>query len=67
MTMFMISVASLGMALIGSEMLLLTRWHERSSVAVSIGYQRPPGWLADPWGQATSRWWDGFNWTGRLK
>jgi hypothetical protein len=24
----------------------------------------PPGWHADPWGQARLRWWDGRAWTG---
>src|SRR3954471_3240748 len=24
----------------------------------------PPGWFADPWGQAEWRWWDGAAWSG---
>jgi RsiW-degrading membrane proteinase PrsW (M82 family) len=26
----------------------------------------PPGWHADPWGQARLRWWDGRAWTGHV-
>ena len=26
----------------------------------------PPGWYADPWLQATTRWWDGRGWTGHI-
>jgi protease PrsW len=26
----------------------------------------PPGWHADPWGQARLRWWDGGAWTGHV-
>src|SRR5262245_47768990 len=26
----------------------------------------PPGWFADPWGQAPLRWWDGYHWTGSV-
>jgi len=67
MWMFMTGVGSLGMALIGVETMLLIRWQKRSSAAVSVGAQHPPGWFADPWGQAPSRWWNGFNWTGRVR
>lgn len=26
----------------------------------------PPGWYADPWGNAPYRWWDGSRWTGAV-
>lgn len=28
--------------------------------------QAPPGWYADPWRQASLRWWDGAAWTPQL-
>ena len=64
---FMASVGLLGTALVGLETLFLIRCHGRSSEAHSVGVDGPPGWFVDPWRQAGSRWWDGFNWTGRLK
>lgn len=64
--MFAMSVGSLGTALIGVETLLLIRWQARSSVALPVSPVCPPGWYADPWGEAPSRWWNGFNWTGRV-
>jgi hypothetical protein len=27
----------------------------------------PPGWFPDPWGQASSRWWDGRQWTSQVQ
>jgi hypothetical protein len=73
MSMFMMSVGALGAALIATETLLLIYWREsiywreRSFVHLPIGSPDPPGWFADPWRQAASRWWDGFNWTGRIR
>jgi len=66
-SMFAISVGSLGTALIGVETLLLIRWQARSSVALPVSPVCPPGWYVDPWGEAPSRWWNGFNWTGRVR
>ena len=34
------------------------------AVAAQMGTLPPPGWHADPWGQARLRWWDGSAWTG---
>lgn len=65
--MFVISVGSLGTALIGVETLFLFRWQARGSVALPVGLVSPPGWYPDPWGQGPSRWWDGSNWSGRVK
>jgi hypothetical protein len=65
-SMFMMSVGTLGAGLIAGEALLLARWHESSFVFLPVGSPCPPGWFADPWGQAPSRWWNGFNWTGRV-
>lgn len=65
--MFVISVGSLGTALIGVETLLLFRWQARSSAALPVGLVTPPGWYPDPWGQSPSRWWDGSYWSGRVK
>ena len=37
----------------------------RAAVATQPGLP-PPGWHADPWGQARLRWWDGRAWTGHV-
>ena len=65
-SMFVISVGSLGAALIGVETLFMLRWQAHSHVALADSLVCPPGWYVDPWGQATSRWWNGVNWTGRV-
>ena len=64
-SMFMLSIAFLGAALIGVETLLLARWQTHSTVALSPSPTCPPGWYIDPWSQGTTRWWDGSHWTGR--
>jgi Protein of unknown function (DUF2510) len=64
-SMFVLSIAFLGAALIGVETLLLARWQTHSTVALSPSATCPPGWYIDPWGQGASRWWDGSHWTGR--
>lgn len=66
MSMFVMSVGSLGMALVGAATLFLLRWQARSSVALPDSHVSPPGWYLDPWGQASTRWWDGFKWTGHV-
>ena len=66
-SMFVISIGSLGAALIGIETLFLLRGQAESRLALSPNLGCPPGWYADPWGQGTSRWWDGSHWTGRLR
>ena len=66
-SMFLISVGSLGAALIGIETLFLMRGQAESRFALSSNLACPPGWYVDPWGQGTSRWWDGSRWTGRLR
>ena len=67
MSMFVMSVGSLGMALVGVATLFLLRWHQaRSSVVLADSLVSPPGWYVDPWGQAATRWWDGFSWTGHV-
>ena len=66
-SMFVLSAGSLGAALIGIETLLLLRCQAQGLVALSSNLVCPPGWYADPWGQGTSRWWNGSHWTGRLR
>jgi hypothetical protein len=65
--MSLINVSTLGAALIVGETLLLTRWHETSFADLPVAPPGPPGWFADPWDQAPSRWWNGFNWTGGVR
>ena len=64
-SMIVASIAFLGAALIGIETLFLARWQTHSTPSPSSAC--PPGWYLDPWGQGTSRWWDGSHWTGGLK
>ena len=66
-SMILLSVAFLGAGLIGVETLLLARWPRHGTVAPALGPACPPGWYIDPWGQGTSRWWNGSHWTGSLK
>jgi hypothetical protein len=66
-SMFVISIGSLGAALIGIETLFLMRGQAESRLALSSTLGCPPGWYVDPWGQGTSRWWDGSHWSGRLR
>jgi hypothetical protein len=63
---FGISVGSLGIASIGVEHVILRRWRARGSMQLPVSGISPPGWYSDPLGQARSRWWNGFNWTGRI-
>ena len=66
-SMFVISIGSLGAALIGIETLFLMRGQAENRLALSSNLRCPPGWYVDPWGQGTSRWWDGSHWSGRLR
>lgn len=66
-SMFVISIGSLGAALIGIETLFLMRGQAEGRLALSSNLGCPPGWYVDPWGQGTSRWWDGSHWSGRLR
>ena len=66
-SMFVISIGSLGAALIGIETLFVMRVQAESRLALCPNLACPPGWYADPWGQGPSRWWDGSHWTGRLR
>jgi|GEM_PF-1405270 len=66
-SMFVITVGSLGAALVGIETLFLLRGQAGSRLARSANLACPPGWYVDPWGQRTSRWWNGSYWTGRLR
>lgn len=61
-----IGVAFLGAALIGVETLFLLRWWTSPFQAPTACPPVLPGWYLDPWSQAPSRWWNGFNWTGHL-
>ena len=54
--MFMISVVSLGAALMGLETLFLLRWHARSSLGRDRLTCLPSGRYVDPIAQAPSRW-----------
>jgi len=65
--MFLISVGCLGTSLLIVEILVLIRCHERLAVARPVGFEGPPGWFVDPWTQAPTRWWNGYNWTGHLR
>jgi len=66
-SMFVISVGFLGTALIGVEAMFLQRRRVDSALALSGSLVFPPGWYVDPWGQGTSRWWNGSHWTGGLR
>ena len=62
-SIMLISLCLLGAALMALETVLLLRWHAQSTeTALSSSLIRPPGWYVDPWGQVTSRWWDGAHW-----
>lgn len=66
MSMFVMSISSLGAALLGIETVFLLRWLAPGPVALTSSEVCPPGWYMDPWGQGTTRWWTGSRWTGRL-
>ncbi len=66
-SMIAISLGFLGAALAGRDRWFLKCGQPPSIVALSPSPVSPPGWYLDPWGQGTSRWWDGSHWSGRIK
>jgi hypothetical protein len=64
---FTLSVGFLGAALVGVETWVLLRLNARSRTRPVVSPPWPPGWYADPWRQAPTRWWNGVRWTGHLR